>query len=381
MVRTKARPTRKRSYPRTKVTRKRKAASASTAAKKRKTAARKAPRARMSRVTAEARRQLALYHNPFSRSTGQPKIPDGKAGYSLGLKSQQIKELNNATTFTTLHCLLYPGAGGGLAVYGVNEGGPSAVTNQWLMGYNDHGNININDLTGKVSGDSASFTTGDNYPKWRVVSQGVTARLVNPGEEDDGWWEAVRLTEENDPGNFSLLVKENGTDNATASIGPNPLFMATLAITNLVDQKSYTTGRLKDIHKTQFDLHALGEEHDFVDRYQRTTVTVGSDCSTIVNNRTNLTAGSGVARDIFRSEYDNSMDCVYLRIHCRTNTGSGTQLGSRVVFHVVGNQEVVYGLNQKESKYHTETHEIGQEMDMHTQAMRADNAAARMKTD
>jgi hypothetical protein len=330
----------------------------------------------MPTINQAARRQLALYHNPFSKATGQPKIPDGKAGSSLGLKSQQIKELNNSTSFTTLHCLLFPGCGAGLAVYGVDEGGPSAVTNQWLMGYNDHGNVNINDLTGKVNGDSASFTTGDNFPKWRVVSQGLMCKLVNPAEEDDGWWEAVRLTEENDPQNYSLLVKENDTDNAEAAIGPNPLYLATLAVTNMVDQKSYTTGRLKDIHKAQFNLHALGEEHDFVDRFNRTTGVVGTDFSAISSSRTNLTGGSGVARDIYRSEFDNGMDCVYLRIHCRQNTGSGTQLGSRVVFHLVGNQEVVYGLNQKESKYHTETHEIGQQMDMHTQAMRADTAAS-----
>ena len=38
-------------------------------------------------------RQLAVYHNPFSRATKQPKIPDGKVTESLGFQTQAVKEL------------------------------------------------------------------------------------------------------------------------------------------------------------------------------------------------------------------------------------------------------------------------------------------------
>lgn len=336
----------------------------------------KRPRKSTFTISPEIRRQLAVFHDPFSKATSQPKIPDGKAGYSIGMCNQQVREIvNREDSFTTMHFCLFPGKGAGVSIYNVEApvGTPAASSSVLSMGYNDHGALNLLNLANGSSGDAVPIRPQDNFAKWRIVSQGLRLKLLNVEDENDGWWEACRLTEANNPGDFALSPKDNSTDRQKGVMSPSVSFMAGLAFTNIVDQKSYTTGRLKDIHKHQFELHPLGDENDFQQSFEETEIEIGNDTvGTYQNDSCLLRAGRAATRDMYNSEIDSSMDMVYIRIHCRPNQStSNVNNGSRLLAHLVGNQEIIYGLSQKESKYHTESHEIGSKMEAQSSLKRA----------
>jgi len=287
----------------------------------RKYAKRRRPLARRRRYTGGMRTssrgnagslQLSVYRNAFSTATTNPKIPDGKAFHSSGVRLQAVKEWVNDGT-TTMDFLLFPGLNNGLIMAGAN------TANGRYMMYPSHG-------TFTEAGGVLTQNAETAIDKWRLVSQALKVTLINNSDENDGWWEACRVQLSNstnigpDPVAGGIAV---GTDGAATELPGIDVQR------QMVENPTYVTGKLRDIHRHVFQLMPQGNDHDF------------NELGVVLeNNKADL-----------RSLWDQGFDAIYLRIHGRTGVESPT----RIMTHVVSNQEVVYDEAATLCRYHSET--------------------------
>lgn len=321
----------------------------------------------------EARKQLEVFHDPFSNSTTQPKIPDGKAIESLGLSLQSVGELKNkedASPFEgsaeEIHLMLFAGQNAGLVAYNVDDTGSSGATSFNVYGYEDAGGCNWQPVS--VAGGACLQHT--EYGQWRTVSSGLRLSMLNAIEEDDGWFEAVRINAPLDATEDYILatldrtavstVKDNG---CVIPIHPFSNSSSDLAERTLSNEPSYVTGLMRDLENYQFELHGKMDHHDFV-QGKRTIDLTGDHISSA--NPLSLPFTGGFAEnasevyDVINQYIDPGYDMIYIRLHCRANVSTSPTLnGSRLHFNLVSNQEVTYRGDQRDSRYQTMSQNVG----------------------
>lgn len=298
---------------------------------------------------------LAIYRNPFSGVNGQPKIPDGKAIMSVGSRVQVASELNNTSAGDDiLHILLYPGATQGMVVWG--DTGALATRDFTAYQFNDHMTFDISAPYNSGAYQAGHIVNNDNINEWRLVSQGLKLSLLNTGEENDGWFECIRYKDAFKANEFGFYSGDN-TDQALKCVyGPDKTMMSVLANKNLVNSPTYCSGALQDIDKSMFELQPQTEDHDFRKLNER--YYVNTDDATGVgggNNYITLLNDTAQTHLIHNALIDPAFDAVYVRIHCRQNTGAGATTGSRILAHMVANHEVCYDEDQNEHKFMTRT--------------------------
>lgn len=301
----------------------------------------------------EIAKHLTVYHDPFSMATKQPKIPDSKLTESLGFTTRAVDEIRAGDgSDGILHMFLVGGQNAGIHI--LNEArfvdDPAFTSDRvFTIPYISSNNIDINSLT--VSG--GNVTTLDDYARWRLVSQGLKLTLLNVDDEDDGWWEACRVTEPIDTSEWYLQPGANGTSTTGAVLTPGGL-VTSFASRNIVNDRSYCTGSLRKIHEHKFELHPIGDDHDV--RPQFTTSAFGGGD---IDNAESLplesvfqfTEGSIKALEFIESKVDWSFDMIYIRIRGRVSTTGETR--SKLHMNLVSNQEIVYGTGEREARWHT----------------------------
>lgn len=335
----------------------------------------------------EVKQQLHMMHNPFSTATSQPKIPDGKTNDSLGFATQVVTEVGNAVNAKVMHLLLYPGMNGGIVCEDVAQspdGGAFALDRTYYIPTYDGSNgLDWTGLTDSTV--ESTISNPDNYALWRIVSQGLQLKLLNPTDQDDGWWEAIRLSTAVDNPDYRLTTGNNSALNAGDSgcIAPVSIVKGQLSAQNLSNESSYSTGLLRDLHRVQFELHGQKDYHDFIhmrddlllDPNSVDNLTLGYD----TRNDCNGVPGEDSFNDIIKQNIDLSYDMVYIRCYCRPNTGVSPFLGSRLHLNVVSNQEIVFDPIERESRFQTKSHSIGADpTSIHCQGRRADQNAAKL---
>ncbi|UNI72635.1 MAG: capsid protein [Avonheates virus SG_479] len=327
----------------------------------------------------ELRSQLEVLHDPFSDATAQPKIPDGKVNDSLGFTTSKVLEMGNRTSSTEIHCLLHAGQNCGMTLQEVDLA--SGATTYYNVGFDGS---NVCDWSAAGHGTTTPFTVSsvDKYALWRVVSAGLQLKLLNPTEEDDGWWEAVRVNVAHDSAGWMLHLTDGATNPATNGciVPTNILNNFRTSGANLANDSTYSTGLLRDLHRVQFELHGRTDYHDFTHQKGEMAINDGivlvsklgtSDDQVLFDN------GHDDVHEMIDNFVDSSYDMIYLRLHCRANTGTGNQLGSRFHTHLVSNQEIYFPENSRESRFHTKGDSIGpQPMGVHFQGRRAMQNAA-----
>ena len=262
-------------------------------------------------------RHLAVYHNAFSTASTGAKIPDGKSYHSTGIRLQAVKEFT-ANTNGTMDFLIFPGINNGIVAAGVTDNDAS-----WGMPYTSHCVLD-------TDGDFPAQADETRILRWRIVSQACKFTLTNNSDENDGWWEAIRVqTHGTSAEGFALVLHGDGR----TVIGPSTTGQIpgiTLgSFPNFVEHPTYVTGKLRDIHRETFDLMPQGADHDF----QR------------------LEPGMYPPALIEAFSDSENYDAVIVRIHGRGGTGTPT----RVMAHMVSNQEVLYDENTSLARYHTES--------------------------
>lgn len=316
-------------------------------------------------LSSQMRNELAVMHDPFSKATTQPRIPDGKATHSLGERHQAVFEIApDPIGSGIISLVVYPGLGAGLAVYGASAipviptGGPAVV------GYGDFGDAQFSSLGALATDADLSLENLDRIGRWRLVSQALNLKLLNPAEEDDGWWEAIRIKTPMLESDYCVAPKNNDWSNGyngnNLCLAPRNVPGLFAQSTSLADEPGYTTGLLRDLHKVNFDLRPTADEVEFNDYAEVHNLpsladTDPDNCwgtSPAVHNALTPTDwfgfrdGNTHANRCIRGHIDFGHDMVYLRLHCRTEAGP-----SRFLAHLVSNSEVIYGNTEKESRY------------------------------
>jgi hypothetical protein len=304
-------------------------------------------------MDSSAAASLAIYKDAFSNSTGAAKIPDGKTISSVGARLQIAKELKNtAAGDDILHILLYPGATQGMVVWG-DEGALSS-RNFTASNYNDHMSYDGTLVYGAGVQADGNIINNDNINSWRCVSSALRLRLLNTVEENDGWFESIRYKDGFRANEFGFYSGDNTNQQNKLVYGPDTTLLGRLEVKNLVNSPSYETGALRDIGKYTFALQPQTEDHDFIQLRKRYWVE-GDDLDIVGGGANYFTMKEDTPQThlIHNALVDHAHDAVYIRIHCRANTGSGATTGSRILAHLCTAQEVLYDETENEHKFMT----------------------------
>ena len=344
------------------------------------------------------RDQLHVLHDPFSAATSQPKIPDGKVNDSLGFSTQAVREFRNEEGINTLHMLLFAGSNTGLIVKGLED--PNAATrgaDYLALGFTDSGGCNWKEIADSppspgdviLGGAPKTITPLEGYAMHRVVSCGMQLKLLNSVEEDDGWWEAVRVNEQFATEDYQLdqVDAALGEQDSKGCVIPKGL-LDKLTDRPLTNDPTYATGLLRDLERAQFELHGRLDYHDF--RRRHASDDVAFEDLDIEDPATGFLPGEFIrfkeasdnAREIVDQYIDPSYDMVYLRLHCRERPGgplTPTAQGSRLHTNVVSNQEIYYNSTERDNRYHTMSPSVGSAaVSLHFQSRRANRLSAKL---
>lgn len=147
--------------------------------------------------------------------------------------------------------------------------------------------------------------------EFRIVSAGLKLSLVNNSDTNNGYWEAIRVPNEN--------IDFVGVKADLVSYCAN-------ATANLIDQPSYCTGKLKDIHKYVFQLKPDGNNHD-------------------------------VTRWTANTDIDKSLDMILIKIVGRASAVAEDAVvdATHFIAHHVSNQEVTYAPTSTLHRFMTES--------------------------
>jgi len=293
----------------------------------------------------------AARKNPFDKLALGAKIPDGKATVSNALRVQAVKEFtcplksdgSYVAGLSTSVFMLTAGLINGVYAYKAHQGTKGAE--------NRTGDQNMYDntikfaMTGSMTNDAGNNMSApansERCLKWRVVSQAMRLSLVNNADENDGWFEAVRV----DPvWNADEIAKFSAV--STSANAPGLLTMKMTLEDELpfidmpadgqwANSPTYVTGKLRDIHQYIWSLNSqAGDDHDFVN--------------------TPFNKEPGVMSQQQKLDmFDKNYDCIFIRVHARTAPAAATAATqatatgklTKLVCHVVSNQELLFDEN------------------------------------
>lgn len=258
---------------------------------------------------------LAVMRNPFSTATTTPKVGDGKIGHSVGSRegiAVQVSDPNGEICF-----ILSPGLNSSLQAITNNKQGETPD-----IEYFD------NTLDQQLSNTGKKLPS--NPDRYRLVSAGVRLTCINNSENNNGWFEAIRV-----PMSYSTdapTAKDDTDidlvgstfDVITGNVGNmvvNPDCESKLRISrSWAIHPSYVTGKLRNLEKHLFYLQPTGDRD----------VVLNLDSTT---------------------QFDKSFDVVMIRIHAAASTDATQQL--TVMAHCVSNWELNFDANNPRSRYHS----------------------------
>jgi hypothetical protein len=303
--------------------------------------------------------QAKVYFDPFSTATTNPKVPDGKCTLSAGQRLQSVKEWTMpATGSGVMEFIIHPGISNGITAFKTSIDSDSNLTEATdVQPYKTHGYF-------KYDADAASDPVfpaflqpaDQKIAKWRMVSQAVKFTLTNNSDENDGWWEAIRFTHSDSDQFYAMtndalsgIANEGFTNLGDYVTAVNQKLFATdqnLGGANLVENPSYVTGKLRDIHKYLFQLKAHNTDHPFNNLNKRYSAPTKASATAEAAIGIDLQ----IQNEMMRAVIDKSFDIIYLRVH-----GRGGTTPTRILAHCVANQEIMYEAGSSMARFHSES--------------------------
>jgi len=166
--------------------------------------------------------ELAVYKNPFSVKTQQPRIPDGSRNHSLGVSYRtHLGSIDPESR--SAYCVLFPGAG----TFGT------------VLKSTDKVEIAAMHASTKI-------VMNAEMEAWRGVSFGMKIRNISNSLENGGTWQAIRLR--------PCVLATEGVIPPTV-IPP---------IADWANDPSFSSGRLRDIGRKDFICATENDEHLWV---------------------------------------------------------------------------------------------------------------------
>lgn len=229
--------------------------------------------------------------DPFDTSISQPKILDGSVDRSCGIKLKASGTFTLDATGADHYFVLFPGF---------------SHCGNWksAAGAPNTHNIFPNHLE--------TTSNRGNIKQIRLVSCGVKFSLENSNDENEGFWEAVRIPLDYNQFTTSLVGATDFSARAVTSF----------AIADMSNYQSYQTGRLRDIDRFLFKLNSVAPDHPHK-RVPASTDTPG-------------------IRDLL----DDFFDVVVIKFKGRVDSVTP----SVIRYQIVSNQEVVYQENTQLSR-------------------------------
>lgn len=180
----------------------------------------------------------ASFLDPFDGTITQPKIYDGSVTRSSGLKFRQTGNFTLDGAGLDNYIVLFPGLSNGLVFKKSGDVG-------WT-------------LTSPYPTHLGTTTDRNNIRRARLVSQGLKLSLLNSSDDNEGYWEAIRVPIEWPNMQFEDIAAPIGED---YRIRPNAAFN----LTNLSNYQTFQTGRLRDLHRFLFKLNSVAPDHTFTE--------------------------------------------------------------------------------------------------------------------
>lgn len=226
----------------------------------------------------------ASFIDPFNVQFPQPKILDGSVTRSSGIKFRQTGNITLDAAGGDNWLVLLPGFSAGFYY----RSGAGAFNSPLL--YTQH---------------LGTTTLRSNLRRVRLVSSALRLSLLNSSDDNEGYWEAVRIP-----------VADLQVADAVAPTGEDYAIKLanSFALTNLADYPTFQTGRLRDIDRFLFKLNSVAPDHPF-----KETI-------------------SSTATLSLKDGYDEFFDMIAIRIVGRIDAVTP----SMIQFDHVCNQEVVY---------------------------------------
>lgn len=232
-------------------------------------------------------RSIAALYNPFSLKTNQPKWPDGKATYSLGIKTQRRDEFMGKDFV----CCLFPGLTNYFFVYHQDEA-PNSAPN---IKVNHNAKLletkiiealapdkyNYEFSSGLVNENTMLVSANNIYDapliSYRPVSLGLKLQCINGDERNDGWFEAIRTSRSSWVVDMGAVADSNIFYPAGLnSANPYENYVTNANVFPFVDlaqkwyraadwalQPTYVTGKIKDLSQYIFQCNPIRDDNDF----------------------------------------------------------------------------------------------------------------------
>lgn len=258
--------------------------------------------------------------NPFSMTLKSPKLLDGEVKNTAAIKLRATGEIICSTTLNT-NIILFPGLTN-VICYCTTPNGNDNSTDPLVSPLTDP--INIDGTIFKQHLSTASDRSSVRLA--RLTGAGARFFLTNSAEEDDGYWEAVRVT--NHSSDRDVFFKN---DSSGTYLGAG-VMKALATDLDIANNSTYQFGQLRDIHKWVFKLNSEDNDHKF------SPVSALNTSAATFSNATAL------------ADLDQ-WDMVFIKIRGRRNPTSPSVLR----FDTVSNQELVYNETSPLSRMMEET--------------------------
>jgi len=286
----------------------------------------------------------AVMRNPFSTAVATARIPDGSA--SLSSASRLSTSQRYTSTSETVTIALFPGFSTHLAVSGagVGPGGTNLSSNFVAPSMN----ISSRFVTAAGTGNDLTIVQNVNAPqKYRIAAQGMRISLIENTENNDGWFEAIRIPSAYDAKDF-CTIPADGSNKLISLMESNEVFGGNLGLyngtlKNWAMNPTYITGKLRDINRHTFMLHREND-HDFVD--------LGEQNSMIGSPTTGAYAEERFVRSAGNKTWwvDPNLDTVLVR--CFSST-AGSATGQNLHIHTVQHVEEQFEPDSELARYMT----------------------------
>lgn len=317
-----------------------------------------------------AARRMMVMRNPFSLATTNPKIPDNRCTFSAGQRLQVAGEVTSGTSKnnSVIDIILYPGLNSGLSIQRYIDTGPDTFNGpvaQRLVGlYNNHAKLHPSGILN--NGTQWTTLSENDVEKWRLVSQGLHLSLVTNTEENDGWFEYIRVPVDLSLNRWnvaSTLTNANEvSEESRSALIPNKTSFEEYT-KSMIDHVTYQSGKLRDIHKYAFTLHRSGEDHEFSpvrNSYPFPVNEVEPGEYAHTGNKENMRVYTTNNEDFHRlidDTVDSSYGAIIIRIH-GNYVEDGVQSGTKLLYHMVSNQEIIYAQTSNLSRFHTHSTQV-----------------------
>lgn len=241
--------------------------------------------------------------NPFSTTLKSPKLLDGEIKNTAAIKLRATGEIVCSGTLNT-NIVLFPGLTN-LICYCTTPDGSDNVAIPTIANVNIDGTVFKKHLS--TVSDRSSVRVA------RLTGAGARFFLTNSAEEDDGYWEACRITNHQASSDFFFKNDSNGILGAGVVKALSTDF-------DLANNSTYQFGQLRDIHKYVFKLNSEDNDHKY-------SAVSGLNASADLGN-----LNTESLADL------NQWDMIFIKVRGRRNALSPSVLR----FDTVANQELVY---------------------------------------